>query len=164
MDIVFFFGAARTCIFRQCVTFHPNNLVHLRLCQHMQGAQVGSICKMQVRPIDVVVSLIFWDCFNGFLIELIENIQNMTVWPNMENMTFYDFISFDVDFVEVRFLFQNSFHSFLNHGKNMTFMTLNGHTNKLWRLLSFAIVIPQCVLMYYNFKKPLTNTSLVVTL
>jgi len=49
----------------------------------------------------------------------------------MENMTFYDFISFDVDFVEVRFLFQNSFHSFLNHGKNMTFMTLNGYTNKL---------------------------------
>jgi len=30
MDIVhcfFFFGAARTCSFRQCITFYPNNLV-----------------------------------------------------------------------------------------------------------------------------------------
>jgi len=34
-------GATRTCIFRQCITFHPNNLVHLRLYQHSQGAQVG---------------------------------------------------------------------------------------------------------------------------
>jgi len=31
--------------------------------------------------------------------------QNMTLRPNMENMTFYDFITFDVDFVGVRFLF-----------------------------------------------------------
>jgi len=69
--LVCFLGVARTCIFRQCITFYSNNLVHLRLCQHMQGAQVGSICRMQLRPIDVVVSLIFWDCFNGFLIELI---------------------------------------------------------------------------------------------
>jgi len=68
--LVYFFGEARTCICRQCITFNPNNLVHLRLCQHMQGAQVGSICRIQLRPIDVVVSLIFWDCFNGFLIEL----------------------------------------------------------------------------------------------
>jgi len=27
MDIGLFLGAARTCIFRQCITFHPNNLV-----------------------------------------------------------------------------------------------------------------------------------------
>jgi len=34
-----------------------------------------------------------------------ENMQNMTLWPNMENMTFYDFITFVIDFVGVRFLF-----------------------------------------------------------
>jgi len=27
--------------FRQCITFHPNNLVQLRLYQRTQGAQVG---------------------------------------------------------------------------------------------------------------------------
>jgi len=47
--------------FRQCITFHPNNLVRLRLCQHLQDAQVDSICKMQLRPSDIV-----------------ENMQNMT--------------------------------------------------------------------------------------
>ena len=30
--------------------------------------------------------------------------QNMTLWPNMENMTFYDFITFDIDFVGMQFL------------------------------------------------------------
>jgi len=43
----------------------------------------------------------------------------------MENMTFYDFITYVIDFIGVRFLFQNSFNSFLKHRKN-TFMTLNG--------------------------------------
>jgi len=56
MDIGLFFGATRTCIFRQCITFHPNNLVHLRLCQRSQGAQVGAICRMQLRLSDIVVS------------------------------------------------------------------------------------------------------------
>ena len=33
--------AARTCIFRQWIIFHPNNFkVHLHLCQHSQCAQV----------------------------------------------------------------------------------------------------------------------------
>jgi len=33
--MVYCSGEARTqCISRQCITFHPNNLVHLRLCQH----------------------------------------------------------------------------------------------------------------------------------
>jgi len=48
--LVYFITAATPCIFRQCVTFHPNNLVHLRFCQHSQGDQVGSICRMQARP------------------------------------------------------------------------------------------------------------------
>jgi len=48
----------------------------------------------------------------------------------MEDMTFYDFITFDVDFVGVQCLFSNSFHSFLKHRRNMTFMTLNGPTYK----------------------------------
>jgi len=43
-------------IFRQCVTCHPNKLVHLRLCQHSQGDQVGSVGRMQLRPSDIVVS------------------------------------------------------------------------------------------------------------
>ena len=51
------FGAARTCIFRRCIAFHPNNLVHLRVCQHSQGAQVGLVCKIQLRRGNVVVSL-----------------------------------------------------------------------------------------------------------
>jgi len=54
--LVYFFRAARTCIFRQFIIFHPNNLIHLRLCQHLQGAQVGSFCRMQIRPSDIVVS------------------------------------------------------------------------------------------------------------
>ena len=55
-----------------------------------------------------------------YLLIYIGNISNMTLWPNMEDMTFYDFITFVIDFVGVRFLFQNSFHSFLKHRKNMT--------------------------------------------
>jgi len=47
----------------------------------------------------------------------------------MENMSFYDVITFVIDLIRVRFLCQNSFHSFLKHRKNMTFMTLNGPTN-----------------------------------
>ena len=47
----------------------------------------------------------------------------------MENITFYDFITFVVDFVGLRFLFWNLFYSFLKHRKNMTFMTLNGPTD-----------------------------------
>jgi len=40
----------------------------------------------------------------------------------MENMTFYD-----LDFVEMRFLFQNTVYSCLKHEKkSMTFMTLTG--------------------------------------
>jgi len=54
----------------------------------------------------------------------------MTLWPNMENMTFYDFIIFVIDFVRVRFLFQNSFHSFLKHRKKKTVMTLNGPSHE----------------------------------
>jgi len=58
----------------------------------------------------------------------------MTLWPNMENMTFYDFITFVIDFVGVRFFFQISFHSFLRHRKNTNFVTLNGprHNMILW--------------------------------
>jgi len=48
MDIVLFLWGRKTCIFRQSITFHPNNWVHLRLCQHSQGAQVGYICRMQL--------------------------------------------------------------------------------------------------------------------
>jgi len=44
----------------------------------------------------------------------------------MEDMIFYDLnMPFVIDFVRVRFLFENSFHSFLKHRKNRTFMTLN---------------------------------------
>jgi len=43
-------------------------------------------------------------------------------------MTFYDFITFDVNFVGVRFLFLNSFHSFLKHRKKYDFYDLNGRS------------------------------------
>ena len=56
MDIGVFLWVARTCIFRQCIRFHPNNLVHLSLCQHSHGAQMGSICRIQLIPSDIVVS------------------------------------------------------------------------------------------------------------
>jgi len=62
MDIAFL-GAARRCIFRHCITYHPSNLVHLRLCQHSQGVQVGSICRLQFRPSDTAV----WRDSLGFL-------------------------------------------------------------------------------------------------
>jgi len=52
---VYLFGAARACIFRQCITFHPNNMVHLRLCQHSHGAQMGSVCRIQLGPSHIVL-------------------------------------------------------------------------------------------------------------
>jgi len=42
--LVYLFVGARPRIFKQCVTIHPNNLVHLRLCKLSQGDQVGSVC------------------------------------------------------------------------------------------------------------------------
>jgi len=51
--------------------------------------------------------------------------QNMTLWPNLENTTFYDFITFAIDLIGV----PNSFHSFLKDRKNMTFMTSIGPTD-----------------------------------
>jgi len=47
-------------------------------------------------------------------------------------MCFYDSITFDIDFLGVRFWFYNSFYSFMKHRKNMTFMVfmaLNGPSN-----------------------------------
>jgi len=38
MDMVYFFGAETPRIFGQCVTFHPNHLVHLRHSQLSPGA------------------------------------------------------------------------------------------------------------------------------
>jgi len=32
--LVYFFWAPRPCLFRQCVAFHPNDCVDVRLCQH----------------------------------------------------------------------------------------------------------------------------------
>ena len=56
INISLFFVASRTYICKQCIKFHSRNLVHVRFCQHLQGVQVGSICRMQLRPSDVVVS------------------------------------------------------------------------------------------------------------
>jgi len=49
----------------------------------------------------------------------------------MENMTFYDFITFVIDFIGVRSLFENSFHRFLKHRKQYDFYDFKwsaGHT------------------------------------
>ena len=54
------------------------------------------------------------------LLNQVENMQNMTLWPNIENMTFYDYITFAVDFVGVRFLFENLFHLPEEQKKNTT--------------------------------------------
>jgi len=35
---------------------HVNNFVHLRLCQHSQGVQVGSLCRIQLKPSKILVS------------------------------------------------------------------------------------------------------------
>jgi len=40
MDMVSFSGAAKPCIFRQYITFHPSNLVHLRLCHQFAGCSL----------------------------------------------------------------------------------------------------------------------------
>jgi len=61
----------------QCITFHPNNLVHLHLCQQFHGAQVGSICRIQFRPSDIVVSPdIFEVVLMVSLLNYVENMQN----------------------------------------------------------------------------------------
>jgi len=62
--------------FRQCIAFRPNNLVHLFLCQHLQGAHMGSICRMQLRPSDVIVSPDILRLFQWFQVE---NMQNMAL-------------------------------------------------------------------------------------
>jgi len=43
--------------------------------------------------------------------------QNIALWPNMKNKTFYGFITSVIDSVGVLFLLWNSFHSFLKHKK-----------------------------------------------
>jgi len=48
--LVLFWGLARTCMFRQGITLHPNNLFHQPLCQHW-----SSFCRMQLRPSNIVV-------------------------------------------------------------------------------------------------------------
>jgi len=39
----------------------------------------------------------------------------------MENITFYDFITFVIDFVGMEFLFKKSFHSCLKHRQKYDF-------------------------------------------
>jgi len=43
----------------------------------------------------------------------------------MENITFYDFVTFVIDFVGVRFLFWNPFHNFLKHRKKIWLLWLS---------------------------------------
>jgi len=52
----FIYMSSKNMRFGQCITFHPNNVVHLRLWQHSQGAQVDSTGVMQLRPSDISVS------------------------------------------------------------------------------------------------------------
>jgi len=57
--------------------------------------------------------------------------QNSTLLPNMENMTFYGFITFVIDFVVCDFCFKIRFIASWNPGKTMTFMILNGPADML---------------------------------
>jgi len=52
MDIGLFLGQQDHALW-QCITFHPNNFFQLRLCQHSQRSQVGSICRIQLRSSDI---------------------------------------------------------------------------------------------------------------
>jgi len=52
----YFLGQQEHAFLGSVFTFHPNNLAHLRLSQRSYGEQVSSICRMQLRPSDIVVS------------------------------------------------------------------------------------------------------------
>ena len=45
------------------------------------------------------------------MVYLLNKVENMTLCPNMENISFYDFITFVTDFVEVQFLFKIRFRA-----------------------------------------------------
>jgi len=120
MKLAYFFGAARTCILRRCITFHPKNLVYLRLYQHLQGAQVGSVCRIQLRPSDIVVShdILWLFHWSPYWIRLKIGKYNF-----MTSHGKYDFITFVIDFIGMQSLFKNSFH-------NLAFWT----QKKIWLL------------------------------
>ena len=66
MHIGLFLWASKNMHFSQCIIFCPINLIHLRLCQHLYCAQVGSIYRMQLRPSDIVVSPDIFRLFQAF--------------------------------------------------------------------------------------------------
>jgi len=50
------FGQQDHAFLGSALHFSQNILIHLRFCQYSQGFNVGSVCKMQFRPSDIVVS------------------------------------------------------------------------------------------------------------
>jgi len=80
----------------------------------------------------------------------------------MENMTFYDFTTFVIDFVAVRILFKNSFHSLLKHRKNITFMTLNGSSYRKFRYLGYCPIVDGFVMVSFLLET-LHSTILLLT-
>ena len=71
--------------------------------------------------------------------------QNMTLWPNMENMTFYDFVTLVIDFIGHDFCFKIRFIASGSTEKNVTFMTSNGPG---YNIIYFLIRVAQLLLLF----------------
>jgi len=54
----------------------------------------------------------------------------------------YDFITFVIDFIGARFLFQNSFYTLPKQSKGMTFKTLFGPGYKIFLAIHQYIFVP----------------------
>jgi len=63
MDIDLFPWGSKKMHFTRCITFHPDNSVQLRLCQHSQGSQIWAQFACCILDLAIVVSP---DIFNLF--------------------------------------------------------------------------------------------------
>jgi len=93
------------------------------------------------------------------ILNSVKNVQNMTLWPKMENMIFYDFITFVIDFVGVFFCLKFRFIASWSTEKNMNFMTLNGPNHKNSKK-SLNII---CLMIYDPYYPMLNSFALYIT-
>ena len=119
------FGEARTCTFRPCITFHPNDLMYISLCQHMQDAKAGAICRMQFRPIDGVVSPDILRLFWWFLYWIRLKICKIRLYDLTWKIWLFMTLQLSLDFIGCDFCFKIRYIASWNTEK-ITFMTLNG--------------------------------------
>jgi len=88
------------------------------------------------------------------MVYLLNKVENMTLCPNMENISFYDFITFVTDFVEVQFLFKIRFRASWSTEKNITFMTYGPYS---WHTLLFFLLLLSHIFAGNSFVKRTTN-------